>query len=443
VRAGHLWLLSYACCPLAGWPLLAHPSYRRFSLPARTGFAFAAGAVLISSWMTVLALLGIPWNPIALIVLASVTSFVLRRLLTAEPAPDRATPEEPPAGLAEKLALGVSGVSLAVALAAAASSAATSPDLLLFWGPKAQAFAAARTIDSSFLRNPDLLYMHRSYPPLVTNLFAFATQIAGRLPWGAASLTFPLLLAVLGLSLSGALRPGATRRIAWAACALVVSALGFLGGELNVAGNADPWLWTFETLAIALLVSPAAASGPVQLLAGLLLAGAVTAKVEGLIFMVASVALFLLLQRKEIRIGRAIVLLVVPSVISLGAWFSFEALRHVFFGYEQYGRFLEVHWDRLPLVLSAISRVFWSAGWALPYLLPLAALLLAPARTRLLWLPIGVSLVLSLFSIFTYLHGDPDPSDWIGWSAGRIFSVIPAFLVIAAVCRRKEVSTAC
>ena len=435
MRAGYLWLSSFACCALAGWPLLAHPSYRRFSFPARTGFAFAAGAVLISSWMTVLAVLGVSWNPIALVVLASVTSFVLRRLLTAEPAPDRATPEEPAAGLVEKLALGISGVSMLAALAATASSAATSPDLLLFWGAKAEAFAAARTIDASFLRNPDLLYMHPSYPPLVTNLFAFATQVAGRLPWGAA-LTFPLLLAALGLTLPGALRLGAPRRIAWAASALVVSALGFLGNELVVAGNADPWLWIFEALAMALLVSLAARSSAVQLLAGLLLAGAVTAKVEGLLFALAAIALFLLLRRKEIRIGRAIAFLLLPGAVSLGAWFWFEASRHVFFGYEQYGRFLEIHWNRLPLVLSGIGRALWSAGWALPYLLPLAALFLAPGRRRLLWLPVGVSLALCVFSVFTYLHGDPDPSGWIVWSAGRIFSPVLVLLAFAAVCRR-------
>jgi hypothetical protein len=436
VRAGYLWLASLACCPLAGWALLAHPSYRRFSIPARTGFAAAAGAVVFSSWMTFLAILGVSWNPIALVVLACGTSFLLRRLLKAEPAPDRAVPEEPAARPLEKLAIGVSAVSLLAAFVATASSAATSPDLLLFWGPKAQAFAAARTIDASYLRNPDLLYMHPSYPPLVTTLFAFATQVAGRLPWGAATMTFPLLLAVLGLSLPGALRLGALRRIAWAASAFVVSALGFLGNELDVAGNADPWLWTFEILALALLISPAARSDAIQLLAGLLLAGAVTAKVEGLLFALACLPLFFMLRRKELRIGRAFVLLAVPSIVSLGAWLFFEATRHVFFGYEQYGRFLEVHWDRLPLVLSSIGHVLWSGGWTLPYLLPAAALLLAPDRTRLLWLPIGVALAISFFAVFTYLHGDADPSEWIGWSAGRIFSVTPALLAIAAVCRR-------
>jgi hypothetical protein len=431
VRAGYLWLASFACCPLAGWPLLAHPAYRRFSFPARTGFAFAAGAVLISTWMTVLAILGVSWNPIVLVLLASVASFLLRRLLKADLAPDRSLSEEPPPRLVEKLALGLSGVSLLVAFVAAASSAATSADLLLFWGPKAQAFATARTIDASFLRNPDLLYMHSSYPPLVANLLAFATQVVGRLPWGAATLTFPSLLFVLGLSLPGALRIGSLRRIAWAASALVVSALGFFGSAFDVAGNADPWLWTFEILAMALLVSPAASSGGVQILTGLLLAGAVTAKVEGLSFALASVALFLLMRRREVRMGRAIALLVAPSVVSLGAWLSFESIRHVFVGYEQYGLLLEVHWDRLPLVLTAVSRVFWSAGWALPYLLPLAALLIASDRTRLFWLPIGVSLALSIFFVFTYLHVI-DPSEWIGWSAGRIFSPIPAFLTIAA-----------
>ena len=434
MRAGYLWLLSFACCPLAGWPLLTHPSYRRFSFSARTGFAFAAGAVLISTLMTVLAILGVSWNPIVLVFLASVASFLLRWLLKGEPAPERSLHEEPAASLVEKLALGLSGVSLLAAFVAAASSAATSADLLLFWGPKAQAFAAARTIDASFLRNPDLLYMHRSYPPLVANLFAFATQIAGRLPWGAASLTFPLLLIVLGLSLPGALRIGSPRRIAWAASAFVVSALGFLGSAFEVAGNADPWLWTFEILAMALLVSPAARSRGAQILIGLLLAGAVTAKVEGLPFALASVALFLLMRRKEVRMGRAMALLIAPGVVSLGAWLSFESLRG-FFGSEQYGRFLEVHWSRLPLVLSEVGRVFWSAGWALPYLLPLAALLIPSDRTRLLWLPIGVSLALSIFFVFTYLHGNADPTEWIGWSAGRIFSAIPAFLTIAVLCR--------
>jgi hypothetical protein len=435
VKAAYLWLSSFACLPLAGWPLLAHTSYGSLSLPARIGLAFAAGAALLSGWMTALALIGLPWQPAVLIALAGATAFLLRLCLSSERANVEPPPAEGPAGLLERSALLLSGLSILAALVATLSSAATSPDLLYFWGPKAQAFAAARTIDASFLRDSTLLYMHPSYPPLVTNLLAFASQVAGRFPWLAATLTLPLLLAALALALPGVLRLAAPRRLAWASSALILAALGYFGHGLGIAGNADPWLWIFEALAMAILIGPASLSRAGQLLAGLLLAGAVTAKVEGLLFALAAVGLFLLLRRKEIRIGRAAAFLLLPGVVSLGAWFWFEASRRVFYGYEQYGRFLEIHRDRLPLVLSGIGRALWSAGWGLPFLLPLAALLLAPARPRLLWLPVGVSLVLCVFSVFTYLHGDPDPSGWITWSAGRIFSPVPVLLAIAAVCR--------
>lgn len=168
----------------------------------------------------------------------------------------------------ERSALLLSGLSILAALVATLSSAATSPDLLYFWGPKAQAFAAARTIDASFLRDSTLLYMHPSYPPLVTNLLAFASQVAGRFPWLAATLTLPLLLAALALALPGVLRLAAPRRLAWASSALILAALGYFGHGLGIAGNADR--------------------------------------------------------------------------------------------YEQYGRFLEIHRDRLPLVLSGIGRALWS-----------------------------------------------------------------------------------
>ena len=435
MKAGYVWLASFAGLPLAGWPLLVHASYGGLSLPTRIGLAFASGAALLSGWMTALALAGIRWHPAVLLALAVSTAFLLRIPLSSESATARAPREEAPASLLEKSALLLSALSILALLAAVFASTCTSPDLLSFWGPKAQAFAAAGTIDAAFLREPALLYMHPSYPPLVTNVTAFATQVAGRFAWGAATLTLPMLLAVLALALPGVLRLAAPRRLAWASSALIVAALGYLGHVLIMAGNADPWLWTFETLAMAILIGPAARTRAGQLLAGLLLAGAVTAKVEGLLFALPAVALFLLLRRREIRVGRAAVLLLVPGAVSLGAWFWFEASRQVFHGYEQYGRFLEVHGDRLPLVLSEIGRALWSAGWALPYLLPLAALLAAPAGRRLLWLPVGVSLFLCVFSVFTYLHGGPDPSDWIGWSAGRVFSPIPAFLAIAAACR--------
>ncbi len=401
MRAGYLSLFSLACCPLAGWPLLAHATFSRLSFFARAGLSCAAGAVVLSGWMTVFALLGIVWRPVVLVLMAVLVSYLLRFLLpSSEAAREKVPPRESRTSLAEKLALVVIGVSVLAALAAAASASATSPDLLLFWGPKAQAFAAARTVDAAFLRDPFLGYMHTSYPPLVTNLYAFASIVAGRFAWGAAT------------------------------------AFGFLGNELDVGGNGDSWLWLFETLAMATLVGDFAARRAGQLLAGLLLAGAVTAKVEGLPFALVAAALFLLLRGKDLKPGPAAAFLFLPSAVSLGAWLAFGATRRIFYGYEQYGRFLDVHWDRLPPVLSDIGGALWSAGWALPYLLPLSALIAAPRKSRLVLLPLAVSAVLAAFFVFTYLHGDVNSGTWIEWSAGRVFSPITALLVLASVCRR-------
>jgi hypothetical protein len=62
---------------------------------------------------------------------------------------------------------------------------------------------------------------------------------------------------------------------------------------------------------------------------------------------------------------------------SVGTWFAFGATRRIFYGYPSYGRLFDVHWDRVSLVFSEIGSVLWSAGWALPCLLPLAALIAA------------------------------------------------------------------
>ena len=224
MRAGFLWLASFACFPLAGWPVLTHPDSRRLSLVCRICLAAAAGAVLLSFWMTVLALARMTWRPVFIVVLAAVTATGLRLLpLGNEPGGQTPT-KQPPAKLFEKLALAIGAVSVVWASLAAASGAATSSDLILFWGPKAQAFAAVRTIDAGLLGDPSLAYLHASYPPLVTNVYAFATIVAGRFAWGAATLTFPLLLGALALALPGVLRLAAPRRAAWACAALIVSA---------------------------------------------------------------------------------------------------------------------------------------------------------------------------------------------------------------------------
>jgi hypothetical protein len=194
-------------------------------------------------------------------------------------------------------------------------------------------------------------------------------------------------------------------------------------------------LLLFQILAIALLLGPVAEKRPAQLLAGLLFAGAAAAKVEGLPFVLAAGALFLWTRRRRVSWPSAPVLLFAPALLSLGAWFAFGRTTFLFGWYEGYGRTLDVHWERLPLVLAGIGSAMWRAGAALAWLVPLAAWLVARSRSRGFLSPVALAAVLSAFFVFTYLHGGPDPSLWIQWSAGRIFMLLVPLLVLAAVSR--------
>ncbi|MEO8431889.1 MAG: hypothetical protein ABI592_10305 [Acidobacteriota bacterium] len=388
--------------------------------------------------MNVSSLAGLAWR-LPLILLAALAECFLLRLLLPRPSGEWAPAPEPRAiTLAEGLALTMTLAAVAIAAAATLSTSATSPDLLLFWGPKAEAFAAAKGLDAGYLGDPLLRYQHHSYPPLVPQVYAFATIAAGagRLPWMAAAATFPLLLAATAAGLFGVLRASFPRRDAAIATAAVSAALGLFGHVFAVAGNADPALLLFETLALGILVGEAGGSDGGQLLAGMLFAGALAAKVEGLPFVAAAGGLFLLARGRSVAWRRAPAWLFVPGILSLGAWFAFGRARHLFRAYETYGPTFEVHTERLGLVLVAIGKALFGAAAGLPWLLPLAALLFAGRRAKASLYPAAIAGSLSVFFVFTYLHGAPDPALWIEWSAGRIFSIVSVLLTLAVIAAR-------
>ena len=433
MSAGVVWLAAFLLLPLAaGAPLLAHPAFGWLPVGSRAVLSGACGAVLISFAMTACVLLGIPWNVPALTAAAALLAWGLRALVPPEPAPALAREPLGAAGLAaHALAL----LSVLAALAAARSGAASSTDLLFFWGPKAQQFALARTFDEAFMRDAFHGYMHSYYPPLVTNLWAFASIAAGRFTWTGAVLTFPLLLAALALGLPGILRVSLGRTAAAVTSALVVAAIGLIGMEADIGGNGDMPLLAFQTLAMALLLSPAATRGATTLLAGLLLAGAASTKVEALPFVLAAAILFAILRREPGRrpAWKTLALLLGPTVLSLAAWFAFGATRGLFRGYSEHGTFLDLHPDHFPVVVKAIARTLAGTAWGLPWLIPLACAAAAARQlTRREWLPLSVAATLVGFLLFTYIHRAEDPSLWISWSAARVFSPV-AMLVALAV----------
>ena len=263
-------------------------------------------------------------------------------------------------------------------------------DLVFFWGAKAQQFAAARGIDLEFLRNPAHQYMHPYYPPLVSNVFAFATIAAGRFVWTAAALTFPLTLGALAAALPGVLRGMTSARAAAATSALVVATLACIGSQADIAGNADMPLYLFETLAMALLLRPDAAGASGDLLAGLLFAAAATAKVEGLaVRRSPATALALVASRRHV--GRAREGRPAPARsdrASRSRRGSGSALsRALFSEYSEYGRFFDVHPEHGAAIAVEIVTSLAATGRGLAYAIPLLCLVAAGRRGRMAALP--------------------------------------------------------
>jgi hypothetical protein len=441
MRAGYLWLASFLVFPIVGAPLLSHRTFRIFGIPTRMVLSAGVGAVLVSWTMTVFALLELRWGP-ALVLVAAAIAFALRLALRGDreiPSPRlrKGGVEGRSSRAIVLIAYGITAASLAAALLATIAGRSTSTDLLLFWGPKAQQFAAARTIDVAFLSAPFLEYLHVYYPPLVTNVLAFGAMIAGRFPWGAAMLTFPLLLAATAVGLTGILRTGAPSPAAAATTALTVSAIALLGIHASVAGNAEPFLLFFEILGLALLLTPIARSTGGKLAAGLLFAGAAASKVEGLVFVLAAGALFVLIERNASRpLWRTLLLLFAPTALALGTWFLFGASRSLFWGYKGYGGLVRISLESLPSILQAVGVSLRRAGYALPWLVPLAVFLLIPGKSRRALLPGLAAVALAGFLLFTYLTTQSDPRLLISWSAARVLSPLTALFALASFAGR-------
>ncbi len=435
---GLAWLSVFPLLALAGAPLLLHPACAGIPRLARTVLSGAAGAALVSVTMTAFALLGIPWSLSAVLAASIALGFGMRGALRTEKAEPSASPEVPPSSLPALLA----AVAVAAAFLATLAGSASSPDLLFFWGAKAQRFALARTVDAAYLGDPSLAYMHAYYPPLVANLYALASIAAGRMSWTAATFLFPLLLAALAAALPGLLRAGAPERrtsAAAAASALAIAAIAVIGMEADVGGNGEMPLLLFETAGIALLLSPLSAGSAGQLLAGWMLSGAVTAKVEGLPFALAAIAVFLWIRRVRIRIGPALLRLGLPAAASLLLWFAFGARTHLFRGYSGEGALLAPHPEHFGAAVRAIGAALASTAYSLPYLIPLVCLLAASrSLERGAAIPLAAAAALSAFLLFTYLDRPGDPSQWIAWSAPRVFSPLPVLFALAATATRED-----
>jgi hypothetical protein len=413
---------------------MLHRSYRFLKPETRMILSGAIGAVIVCWLMVLETLASISWNLWVLGGLGALCAGALRILVRNEEDGVRMSPKEvgsfaPPQSsptLTRVASLATACAIAAVGLCTLAGKTA-SPDLLFHWGPKAQQFASARAIDAGYLKSPFLDYMRPDYPPLVPTTYAWATMMSGNFSWDAAVWLFPILLALTGINIGGlmALRLGSFHRAC--ARALMVAVIAVIGIASIFGGIAEMPLLFFELSAVALLVFGRGA--PCELLAGLCLAGAAATKVEGTVVAFSAVLACTLLGARRGERSRVLLRTGLPPTIILATWLLFGNRANLFHSYSGYGPLLEIHWARLPGVVAGIARAAPGSS-VLAFLLP-AALLFAVRRwTRLLLLGPAIAVLLFAFLVFTYLHGGLDPQEWIGWTAARVLSPIPALLTL-------------
>jgi hypothetical protein len=406
---------------------------RRFSVAARVGAAFGAGAILLTLEAMLLSTLEISWTPTVLALPLAAPGALLSAFWatrTASPPPPWRFPSGVTAAIVAVAAAGT--ILLALQLA---SSGSTSADMGYVWGAKAVHFAQAQGLDPRYLGARWEVLAVPSYPPLVPVSLAWGALLAREMPWR----TVPVV-AVFWLAAAVPLLVGLLRQRMGAAEAAAVSAFwtvamaASLGASFS-GGNAEAPLLFFVSVAGAALLVDRGNGGPaLRTLAAGALAGAVLTKVEGslaAILLVSGTTARDLIERRD-RPIRAVFSLAAPPVAAVLAWFAFQWHAGLPVGFRQ------PTWLG-PLDLGATGRLVvesarnmgagtFGASWLLP-----AAVLAARWRRSPAVLPALVYVVgLLALHALVHLRAGPNLALFVHWNLPRISQPALSLLILAA-----------
>lgn len=435
---GFLFLLAPLALALFGLPAAWASPVDRFSPAGRFSAAFVTGVVAFTVWLTILSTVGIRWRAVSGILPLGALSIFLAVVLAR-----RASRGAPGVGDPGTLAWIVGVASFAVGSGhlalAALTSRATSMDYLYFWGVKAQRFTQLGGIDASLLAEPFASHMHSNYPPLVPLVYGWGIEVAGALSWqfGLATCAIWLMAAVPLLRDLLAMRLPPDE-------ATMASSFWFLAFALAVpaafsAGNAEPPLVVFSSIAIAALLSAApGGDGGARWLALIALAGVLLTKNEGVIvyalIVAGALAGDLLGGLRGVRLARRAAAMIFVPLAALGSWLLFEALRGVPMSdvtREQAG---ELSLSRAGSVAVEFFRnLDAGSGWV-AWALAIAVIAASWRRWRALLPAIVPALGILLFLFVYYLHYRGESLGvWVSWTMPRVsLSALGAAIVGAA-----------
>lgn len=400
-----LYVLGYALFPLFGLSVAA----RIESRGARIGFAFLAGALLLTIEATLFTMMGIRWSIIGLsLPLLAASGIVLWRQRPSWTHGEKTT----------SLALGVICISLLHFTLSILTTQSINPDYVLFWGTKSVHFAMARALDAGYLLSP-YAPPRIDYPPLLPITQAWGLLFSQQMPWITAAAMAAVWLAA-AVPVIRWLTASSEATAFWTAA--MAASLAFCGS----GGNAEAMLVVYISVGAAAIVAGRTS------IAAISFAGAMLTKEEALIT-IGAILIGVVIYDRGVR--RAAIL-AASSAAGAGIWFAFQKRFGLPVGYDRVTLTHTFHWGNLPTIFREAPKSLAAGCWGLSWLIAAGIVIyIAIKRPRRLAdvIPLLVPVpILFAFFIYLYLQYESSLAVKMWWILPRISQPALSLMVLAA-----------
>jgi hypothetical protein len=398
------YIVAYALVPLFGLSLASSIESRS----ARIGFAFLAGALLLTIEATLYTMVGMRWNIVALsLPLLVASGIVWRRRYST----DKSV-------CATRFAIVIIAVACLHFLFSILTTQSINPDYVLFWGTKSVHFAMARALDASYLLSryaPPRI----DYPPLLPIFQAWGVLFSHQMPWiTAAAMSAAWLVAAVPVInwLTGSIHATAF----WTAA--MAASLAFCGS----GGNAEAMLVVYISVGAAAIVAKRTS------IAAIAFAGAMLTKEEALVT-IGAILIGVIVHDRGIR--RAAIL-AASSAAGASVWFAFQKRFGMHVGYDRVTLTHTFHWSNLPTIFREAPKSLAAGCWGLSWLIPLAIIIYIafkmPGRLKdAIPLLVAVPLLFAFF-VYLYLQYESSLAMKMWWILPRLSQPALSLLILGA-----------
>jgi hypothetical protein len=399
------YIAAYALVPLFGLSLASSIDSRS----ARIGFAFLAGALLLTIEATLFTIVGIHWSIVGLsLPLLAASGIVVWRRRYSTDKCVCATP------LAIPIIIGaIFHFALSIL-----TTQSINPDYVLFWGTKSVHFAMARALDAGYLLSryaPPRI----DYPPLLPVVQAWGLLFSHQMPWiTAAAMSAVWLAAAVPVInwLTGSIHATAF----WTAA--MAASLAFCGS----GGNAEAMLVVYISVGAAAIVARRTS------IAAIAFAGAMMTKEEALVT-IGTILIGVIVNDKGIR--RAAIL-GASSAAGASVWFAFQKRFGMHVGYERVTLTHAFHWSNLPTIFREAPKSLAAGCWGLSWLIALAIIIYVAVKmprrlTEAIPLLVPIPLLFAFF-VYLYLQYESSLAMKMWWILPRLSQPALSLLILAA-----------